>query len=302
MSPTTPTVILLNPNAAGGRAAALAAPVAEWLKQHAPDSSLCVSQCPAQTHQVLREQPSGSRIVLVGGDGTVNQCLPELLAGQHTLALVPCGSGNDLARALGLFGMRWQDALQHVLHAPAHAIDVGWVGERAFASSLAIGFDAAVAERAHAGPQWLTGLPRYLWALAGEIANLQLANVQIALDGEPIHSGPALFTSVLNTKSYGSGMPAVPNASIHDGHLDLLIAGQFGRAGTLAMLPRLLTGSHIHHPRVQLARFRTMHLQSNRPMPHAADGEPLPPASDLQIRIQAGALRCVMGRDSALGG
>ena len=119
------TTVLLNPHAAGGRAAALEAPLRAWLTQNAPQISLQTLDTAAQARALIDSLPHGRRVVVVGGDGTFNQLLPSLLAGQHTAALVPFGSGNDTARALGVVGLPWQAALQLGLSASASRVDVG---------------------------------------------------------------------------------------------------------------------------------------------------------------------------------
>lgn len=253
----------------------------------------------------IREQPHGSRVVLVGGDGTVHRMLPALRDRQAEMGLVPMGSGNDLARAMGVAGRRWEQALAHALDSPAAPMDLGELrcnGQHLpFASSLTAGFDSAVGARALRGPRSLHGLPRYLWATLGEVAALR--NWPVVLHdakGGLLHDGPALMASVLNTPSYGSGMPAVPHAQVADGHLDLLVAGRFGRRATLAMLPRLLAGRHLSHPRVRCHAFTALHAQAREPLPLAADGEDLGPARAWSVHVLPAALRVVPARPFAL--
>jgi diacylglycerol kinase (ATP) len=298
-------LVLLNPHAGGGRAARLAGPLREACAARGVRFG-CEPDV-AAAHALLMAQPEGACVVLVGGDGTLHRMLPALLARTLTLGLVPCGSGNDTARALGLHRLRWQDALAHALtHALAHApaqepenaprtIDIGEVvtdaGVTPFISSLAVGFDAAVAIRAHQAPRWLIGMPRYLWATLREVAALRNAAVRVVADGAVVHDGPALFASTLNTASYGSGMPAVPHAQLGDGRLELLLAGQFSRTATLAMLPRLLAGTHLTHARVHSRPFAELHVEADRPLPMAADGEALPSSQRFQVRVRPAALR-----------
>lgn len=300
-----PAVVLLNPRAAGGRAARLADPLRRWLAQQAPDVPLHIPDGIDAGHASLMDRPSGSRAVLVGGDGTLHRVLPAVLARQLSVGLVPVGSGNDLGRALGLRGVAWPEALSFALRAPALECDLGELVSDGrcipFASSLAAGFDAAVAARAHAGPSWVRGVPRYLWATLRELASLQCWQVRVRADGATVHDGDALFASVLNTPSYGAGMPAVPHARVDDGRLDLLIAGRFGRVGTLAMLPRLLLGWHLGHPRVQTTRFAELRVDTGRAMPLAADGEPVGEAREFLVRVRPGALRIARRPVAAVG-
>ena len=91
---------------------AAAAPLAKGLAQIAPDYRLHVAQSIDDALAQLRALPKASRVIVVGGDGTLNRLLPAFLDCKHVLALVPCGTGNDTARALGLFVQSWQAALE----------------------------------------------------------------------------------------------------------------------------------------------------------------------------------------------
>ncbi|WP_158219805.1 diacylglycerol kinase family protein [Ideonella sp. A 288] len=289
--------MLLNPQAAGGRAARLLPRVQAHLSRHAPGATLQCFHSADEALAWLRSRPRGSRVVLAGGDGTVHRMLPALLVRGHQLGLLPCGTGNDTARAFGVHRLAAEDALDLALRAEARAIDIGEVVCGAactpFVSSLAAGFDAAVAQRALQAPGWLRGLPRYLAATFAELAALRRFGVEAWVDGQPRPLGDTLFASTLNTRSYGSGMPAAPAARIDDGRLDLLVAGRFGTVGALAMMPLLLAGLHLRHPRVRALPFTTLRLRADPPLPLAADGEPLPDATELTVRVRPAALMAV---------
>lgn len=297
------TLVLLNPHAGGGRAARLQRPLEQWLAQHAGGTELAAPATVELARERLQLLPKSSRVVVVGGDGTLNQMLPALLAGAHTLGLVPCGSGNDIARALGLYRAPWAAALAHALSGPARMMDVGQAVFQTvdanltvpFLSSFTAGFDSSVGLRALNGPRWLRGLPRYLLATLRELAALRNWELQVQIDGAAVHDGAALFASTLNTPTFGSGMPAVPHAAIDDGQLNLLLAGRFERVTTLLMLPRLLAGRHLGHPRVQTRAFSRLTLHATTPVPLAADGEYLGQTRQLELQVLRSALRVVRG-------
>ena len=308
MPPATDSaIVLLNPHAASDRAAAWEAPLHAWLTQNAPHVAFQSLDTAALARQSIDALPQGSRVVVFGGDGTLNQLLPSLLAGQHTAALVPFGSGNDTARALGVHGLTWQAALQLGLLAPASCVDIGWAefeldGAASkscrvpFISSLTTGFDSSVALRAINGPRWLRGLPRYLLATLRELANMRTWDVQVRLDGQLLYSGATLFASTLNTRSFGGGMPAVPQALVDDGLLNLLLAKNVGLLETLFLLPRLLVGQHLGHAKVHTQTFKQMQVDSATLIPVAADGEYLGQTHSIVLSVQSGALsvvRCV---------
>lgn len=301
--PGWPACVLLNPHAGGGRAAALQGSLEEWLREHASGVPLLVCPDAATARQRLAALVPSTRVVVVGGDGTLNQLLPALLSGGHTLGLVPFGSGNDGARALALHRVRWQSALAHALNGATSAVDVGEMGFTClgqdctvpFLSSCTAGFDSAVGLRALRGPPWLRGLPRYLMATLREVIGLRNWPLHVVADGQDVHQGDALFASVLNTPTYGSGMPAAPGARLDDGLLNLLVAGQFGRVQTLAMLPRLLLGRHLGHTKVHTRPFRTLRLRSPVPLPLATDGEYRGESQAVCITIRPSALQVVRG-------
>jgi diacylglycerol kinase family enzyme len=293
----SPLFLVINPHAGGGRTVRLAPAIQAWAATRSVPINLHIAEGVPATLNWLQALPRGANVALVGGDGSVNQLLPAFLANDLCLALIPQGSGNDVARALGVAGMHWRDALELAEQATPQSVDVGWLHttdlQRPFLSSLTVGFDSAVGFKALQGPRWLRGLPRYLLATFRELSALQTWDMQVTLDGKPVHSGITLFASTLNTPTYGSGMPAVPHAQINDGELDLLVAGKFNVPQTLIMLPRLLMALHLSHPRVLTRRFKTMEISSAQALPLATDGEYVGEATTLRVQVAPGALRVV---------
>ena len=294
-------LILINPHAAGSRARKLKAPIQAWCEAMPAQSERPQIVSPESIQDALMlisALPPRSRVVVVGGDGTLNQMLPALLQGDHEVGLVPSGSGNDCARAWGLNTISWQQALAHALYAKASAIDLGRIelDKKAihyFHSSLAVGFDASVGHRALTGPKFLSGLPRYLLATFRELTNLKNWPLKVEADGLLTHEGATLLASVLNTPTYGGGMPAVPHALITDGQLNLLVGGRFNRFQTLLMLPRLLIGKHLGHPRIQCHACSNASISSSTFVPVAADGESLAFSAHIQVTCLPRALHVV---------
>ncbi|MEH0168078.1 diacylglycerol kinase family protein [Paucibacter sp. JuS9] len=290
-----PALCLLNPHAAGGRCAALAAPLREALERvplYLPDDVNAA-------RERLLSLPPRSRVLVAGGDGTVHQLLPALVERELELALLPGGTGNDLARALGLHGLDLRAALEKARHGLAGAMDLGQVQadgrSHFFMSSLALGFDAAVGRRALAAPRWLRGQPRYVWATLAEISRLRRYPLTLHAEGQLLHEGEVLFASSLNTESYASGMPVAPGARIDDGRLELVCVGRYGRLGALAAMPALLMGQHLRLPGIFMRRMQTLQIDSPIELPLALDGEPIPAARSLTVTVRPLALRVVRG-------
>jgi diacylglycerol kinase family enzyme len=122
--------------------------------------------------------------------------------------------------------------------------------------------------------------------------------MDVSVDGEHVHSGRALFASTLNTRTFGAGMPAVPHARIDDGRLNLLLAGDVSLLQTLLLLPRLLVGRHLSHPKVRTQPFQTMQIEAATPAPIAADGEYLGLSRRITVSVQVGQLAVVAATDN----
>lgn len=293
------SIVVLNRRARGGRAHALAGEARDWLAAQAPGVGLIESSEIAEMSHALATLAPSSRVVLIGGDGTIHNALPMLLERHHSLGIVPFGSGDDAARALSVRGVSWQTALRRALSGVATPMDLGCAefGGKCvpFIVCANAGLDAAVSLRALNGPRFLHGLPRYLLATIRELLVLRNWPIDAEIDGKTFKTGDALFASALNTPSFGSGMPAVPAAQIDDGALDVLHAANCSRLRTAILLPKLLRGTHLSDPRVSTQRCRELLLRSHRPIPIAADGEYLGESIHIRITVMPNALAVVRG-------
>jgi diacylglycerol kinase family enzyme len=305
------SVIIVNPNAQGGRIRRHIESIRETAAAHDAANAtrdqirVVVSDGIAHANSFLRTLSRESRVIVAGGDGTVQPLLAALVEKEHRLGVLPLGSGNDGARALGTYGNasagrrgHWRDTLSQLLRSQTvRTVDLGVARfddrEVLFLVALNAGFDAAIAHRAVIGPKFLHGLPRYLLATCRELLSLEHWALTIERDGEPLHRGQTLFASTLNAPTYGSGMPAVPHAKCDDGAFNLLVARNFSKLGALLMLPRLLRGTHLSDSRVSTHAFRALTLTSEHPIPLAADGEFLGTAQRVAIQVNAQSIRAI---------
>jgi len=290
--PERATLALINPHA--GHAAALIEPLRAALGA----DRLEVTPDAATARSRLAALPPRQRVIVVGGDGTLQALLTAFVERDHELALLPLGNGNDLARALGLVRRDWRATLAHLDRAPASSMDLGRldVPGRApqwFASSLAIGFDAAVGHRVHRSSLRLRGLLRYLHATFAELRTLQPYELEVALDSEPAQRARFLLASCLNTATYGAGMRAAPGARIDDGRLQWLGVRGWGKFTAPLALPLMLAGLHRGLPGIALRDFARAHFAADAPVPLLLDGEPAEAAARFEVTVRPAALRVV---------
>ena len=243
----------------------------------------------------LRSKPDA--LVVVGGDGMVNLGT-NLLAGTRVpLGIVPSGTGNDLARGLGIPHDDTEAAIRllgEALHRAPRTIDAvrlrwtdadGTPAERRFVCALSAGFDAIVNERANLMRR-PRGPSRYIVALLAELVKLKPLRYRLELDGERLEYR-ALLVSVGNNVSLGGGMKITPDALIDDGVLDVMIVKPLSRVAFLRIFPRVFRGEHTSDPRVVMRRARRIRIEVDAPIVAYADGErmgPLPVELDVEPR------------------
>ena len=261
---------------------------------------LCEDSYAALALSVDKALASGvDALVVVGGDGMVHLGVNALAGrgapfGTVPLGIVPTGTGNDMARALGLPAHDVPAACARALAALASGgrlIDAGRATSEGrscwFAGVVSAGFDAAVNERANAW-RWPRGKARYHLALLRELVSFRPINYTVTADGERWQQG-AMLISVANGQSIGGGMRITPNALLDDGCLDLFIVSPLSRAGLLKVFPRVFSGGHLGHPAVHIRRVRKVVLSAAEVVAYA-DGERLGPLP-LTIEVVPGAVR-----------
>lgn len=275
--------LAFHPGSGRGAAARLAGAVATRLRPHV--TRLDVIDADTVEGARLRLDAALERgldvLVVVGGDGAAHQAVQFCADSSVALGLIPSGTGNDLARALGVpvDPAAAVDALIHSLRTGRRrGLDLGRADGTWFGTVLCSGFDAAVNDRANRlrvprGPR------RYDVAIAVEIASFRARDIRVTTDTGEL-TLPAMLIAVGNTPWYGAGIPVCPGADPADGALDVTVVGKVGYRELMRVLPRLRTGRHVEHPAVTTLRARTIEVSDvgsgTRPgWPVFADGDPL---------------------------
>lgn len=239
-------------------------------------------------------------LVVVGGDGMVNLGA-NLVAGTRVpLGIVPSGTGNDMARGLGIPHENTEraiEALAAALQRPPRVIDavrVRWAetdaepaGERWFAGALSAGFDALVNERANL-MRHPRGASRYTIALLAELLRLRPRHYRLVLDGRELITD-AVLVAASNGTSIGGGMRITPDAALDDGLLDVLVVQPLSRLRFLRLFPRVFAGTHTGLPVVRVERARRVRIEAEGIVAYA-DGERMGPLP-ADVELVPGALR-----------
>lgn len=282
--------IIANPVSGRGRARRIGERVADLLREHGVNVDLMMSGAPGDCERLAREALArGARqVAACGGDGTVHEVVNGLVNSDAVLGIVPCGRGNDLARALGLSN-DVNDVVNTLVHGVSRAIDLGKVGDRFFSTVASLGFDTAVAQRMRSRPSRLGGTVSYCLAILRTLSGYRSSLVRLRGDFG-VFEGRILLAATANAPFYGSGIKIAPDAIVDDGVLDVCIVVDVSHWTVLRMFLRAYSGAHVGHSAVRVVQTRTLQIASDDSLWIFADGEPMceVPA---EIEVVPGALK-----------
>lgn len=264
---------IVNPQAGQGRTGRLWPQMAADLERRRVDFSFVLTSGPGEATELARDiVAAGHRTVVgVGGDGTLHEILAGLDS-ESALGVLPLGTGNDFAHALG-FPKEPQQAIQALLDAKPRRIDLPRVNDRPYLNMAGVGFDAAVAKQVRDNPPRGRGALPYLITVLRMLITYQETPLRITLDGQVIDTR-AFMVAVGNGCCAAGGMRVCPKARLDDGLLDVCIVGAMNKISALSNLARSFRGTHIHHPKITYHRARSIRIEgANAPL--YADGEPL---------------------------
>ena len=231
-------------------------------------------------------------IVVAGGDGMAHLGVNLAMEFGLKFGIIPCGTGNDTARALNipLGDVVWstQIVLDHLNLTRRIDIGHGRTNDKTFyfIGSVAAGLDSIVNARANR-MRFPKGPSRYKLALYLELLKFKALRYKLIVDGE-YHETQAMLCSVTNVPSYGGGMLVTPEAKINDGKLDLFIVHKITKAELTKVFPHVYTGTHVEHPSVEIVPVTSVTIDAGN-TPVFADGEAVG-RSPLEVSIVANGL------------
>jgi len=214
-----------------------------------------------------------SRVAACGGDGTVHEVVNALAGTDVALGILPCGRGNDFARAAGIPSSP-EKAASMLLQGHVRSFDLGKVNDRYFSTVVTLGFDSEVARLVYDGEVPFKGMVAYLWGLARMLRTYGGVGLRMTGDFGTVNQ-TVLLAATGNTSTYGGGIKIVPKASPTDGELDICLVRMMSAARVLRIFPRVYWGGHLSHPDIFSYRTGSLKLETEQPVVLFADGEPV---------------------------
>jgi len=249
-------------------------------------------------------------ILLFGGDGTIHRHLGQLVRLGLPVLVVPAGSGNDFARALGLRRVHdslaaWQKFCRG--DGNVRAIDLGVISTAGnaggapaphyFCCVAGVGLDSEVARRANRLPRRMRGNGGYALALIPTIFRFAPLPMKIlkptdGSGGTVISDQPTTLAAFANTPFYGGGMKIAPQAKMDDGLLDVCIIGGVNPFKLFCMFPTVYGGRHLNIREVDYSHAARVRVETEHPLDVYADGE-FVCQTPVEVAIQPHALKVV---------
>ena len=297
------TIFLVNPASANGSPKRAWPEMAHRAASAGLDGETLFSEGPGGIAKVAGRaaEMGAKRVVVVGGDGTVNEAANGLLAAgaghEVELAVIPRGTGTDFVRTFGIPN-KLDGAIAVARDGEIREIDAGRVSYRAwdgspgsayFVNVASAGMSGAVAMRANSTSKALGGKASFLWATLAVFARWKNAQVSVDIDGEH-REGSMLDVIVANCEWLGGGMHMTPKAEPDDGLFDVLLIGDITKRDLVQTLPKIYRGTHLPHPKAEELRGAAVRVDAETPLPVELDGEQ-PGTTPAEFEVVPRALR-----------
>ena len=255
-------ILFANPTSGRGKGAKVLAIIEKYLISQNLHFILISTSSLNQSLLLLKgniQKYPEAKVIVIGGDGMVHAAINNIE--NNPIGLIPAGTGNDFARALGLALDDPISSIKRATSANIDLVDLGKVGEDYFAAICSTGFDSIVNERAN-GLKWPHGKMKYNIAMLLELSRFQPKSYKIVVDGKSLET-QAMLIAIANGLSYGGGMKVCPAAQLQDGLLDIMILGPVSKFEFIRIFPSVFKGLHITHPAVSIFQGRSIQITAD---------------------------------------
>jgi diacylglycerol kinase (ATP) len=282
--------LIFNPNAGRGRSRELLEQAQTFFTTQQLPLTVLTTTHPKHATELVCTLPLGAIVLSLGGDGTLHEIVNGCVYTGRTVGILPAGSGDDFAFALGLERHNLTQALNVIRQGKTKTVDTANVNGETFVNAFGVGFDADVGYGIYTAPKFLRERNAYFYSIFATLGKLESIPVKVIIDNTQVFNEPSLLVSTQNGPRTGGSFLFAPEAKVDDGRLDIVIAGKFGRLGTLGILPKVLKGTHVGHPKIKILRGKEIRLEWSRPRPGHMEGELLQPATTFNIKVQSASL------------
>ncbi len=289
MSVKQQLTVIVNPKSGTSSKAGVPELVDKCLDSAHYATEVVFTQAPGHATELARSAVARGvdGVLAVGGDGTVNEVARVLRDTSTPLGVIPCGSGNGLARHLHI-PINVERALRMIDDGIIESVDYGTVNGAPFFCTCGVGFDAQVSHKF--ANEDTRGLVTYIRTTIGEYFRYKAQDYAISIDNQQLRER-AFVIACCNAAQYGNNAYMAPRASMKDGKIDMTIIHSFNLGEAALLGARLFTSNIDRDRHVSIYRGHEIFIEREKEDVMHLDGEPLMMPRLLHIECHPAALR-----------
>lgn len=237
------------------------------------------------------ENEAYTDLIIIGGDGTVNEVINGIVGNQIALSTIPTGTGNDFVKSLP-----WPTTLEEQFHTALYGnsqlIDLGLCNGQKFANTMGLGFDGQVVDFMEKNGKKFQGHLAYLYTVIKILFSYQEPMADMLIDGQA-KKAPIFMAAINNGTTFGGGFLITPEAKVDDGLLDVCLIEKLAVWERLLHLPKVQAGKHHSVKGVSFYQMKAMQVADSQQIVGQIDGEYLGhPPFDISVLPKALRIRC----------
>ncbi|MCM0646958.1 diacylglycerol kinase family lipid kinase [Clostridium swellfunianum] len=271
-------LFIINPAAGKGKNLKLIPIIEEIFKNKEDKYFIEITKCAGHATEIAKSysQKGDYRIYSVGGDGTLNEVLNGMVNSSSSLAVIPCGTGNDFIKSIYNFSKNYkiEDLLMKIINGKEKFIDLCTFNYRYFINIASVGFDAEVAYNAIKVKKFpcVGGMLAYIIGIIITVFKYNSYKLKINID-EKVLELDGLLAAIANGRYYGGGIFVAPKARIDDGLFSICAIEKVSRLKILALFPKVIKGTHEDIKEVSFYQGSKVRIESDKPVAFNIDGE-----------------------------
>lgn len=279
-------LFIINPIAGAGRAKNMIPIIEKKMNENNISYKIVLTTRPKDAIKIAEENVGEfSTIVAVGGDGTVNEVAKGLINKRlGSLAIIPCGTGNDFSRSIGL-PMDPIKSLDIIIKGKHRIVDIGKINGNNFLNIASVGFDTEVVINTNIIKKKVKSKTAYILGVLATLFGYKKSEISLIVDGITYNRNLVLL-AVGNGVFYGGGLPILPMAEIDDGYFNICLVRDISNFKLLFLFPSIFKGKHLKYKRyVEIFKAKEVIVKNSKEINVNIDGEILSISKDVHFEF-----------------
>ncbi|NLB61213.1 MAG: diacylglycerol kinase family lipid kinase [Clostridiales bacterium] len=287
-------LFIVNPTAGAGKAKKSVKLIEERMKREDIEYKIIFTNAPKEATTIAQNSIDEYRIIVaVGGDGTVNEVAKGIInKGRGVLGVLPCGTGNDYSKALGI-PQKVEEALDVILMGNTKVVDVGKINGYNIFNIASVGFDTEVAMRTNRIKKTIKNKFSYLFGTLVTLFSYKKRKFDIVID-DVRYTRNLVLLAMGKGKCYGGGLQILPMAELTDGQLHVCLVRNISNLGILFLFPSIFKGKHIRFKKyVEIFSAKKIVVENSEEINLNIDGEIFQTKENITIEIEKAILEVI---------